>query len=186
MQWISTGRLIEGATQGLAVDGDVLSDLMAHVIQPALNTSNESGRIEPREHSAKRVMRGDTVCQEQESPQPCESLPTEAFDVYPSIRTGNGPAKGDDDQIEQLVTASSLDTRIGKIFKRCKNCSQPLGHEKTSMKKVFLGGIHSTALDSFNPPQILPTMRCDCRGPVGSFHTGGSHMIFSWLVSPCC
>ena len=47
------------------------------------------------------------------------------------VGPGNRAAERHDDQLEQVVNAGPLDPRIGKIFKRCKNCHQPLRHRKT-------------------------------------------------------
>jgi len=118
VQRIFAGRFIERATQGLAVNGDVLADLAAHVIQPLLNAGHEFGRIEHREDAAERVVRRDAVLQSQERPQPVEPLFTEAFDIGPAISAGNRAAQGDDQQFEQFVPTGALDARIGKLFKR--------------------------------------------------------------------
>lgn len=61
----------------------------------------------------------------------------EAFDVRPGVGPGDRAAEGDDDQLEQVVNARPLDTRIRKIFKRCKNCHEPLSHRKTLRELVL-------------------------------------------------
>jgi len=76
------------------------------------------GRIEQGEHAAERVVRRDAVFQPQERPQPVEPLVAETFDVGPAIGASDRAAQGDDQQLEKLVPASSLDARIGNIFKR--------------------------------------------------------------------
>ena len=76
-------------------------------------------------------MRRDAIFQPQERPQPVDPLVAEAFDVRPAIRPSERAAERDDDQVEQFVSAGSLDARIGKIFKRGENGDQSLRHRKT-------------------------------------------------------
>src|SRR6185437_16762263 len=53
--------------------------------------------------------------------------------IRPAIRAGKGGAQCHHDQVEQLVPASPLDSRIGKIFKRGENSDQSLGHDQSSV-----------------------------------------------------
>jgi hypothetical protein len=76
-------------------------------------------------------VRGDAVFQLKKRSQPIQPLIAKAFDVGPGVRPSDRAAEGDDDHLEQVVHACPLDARIGQIFKRCKNCNEPIGHGKT-------------------------------------------------------
>src|SRR2546422_548413 len=64
---------------------------------------------------------------------------------------GDRAAEGDDDHLEQVVNACPLDARIGKIFKRCKNRNESLGHGKTLRELVLHEGIKARPLPTSSP-----------------------------------
>jgi hypothetical protein len=99
------GRLalgpVEGASKGLAVDGDDLPlGRLVQRLDPAQEALLELVGVEPLEEAAEGVMRGDAVGQVQEGLEPVVLGVAEVLDVVPGVGPGDDGADGDGDDVE--------------------------------------------------------------------------------------
>src|SRR5262245_45243085 len=105
MQWAEVGR--SGATQGLAVDGDVFDGQgLLNGRHPRSEAGLKGMGLEPIEDTFEGVMRGDAVGQFEKPFEPVAALTTKGLDLLPILSAGNdGTQSNDDDILEQMQAA---------------------------------------------------------------------------------
>ena len=68
------------------------------------------------------VMYEYAVGQAQEAGKPIEFGDAEPLHIDPAIRAADGGTQRNGDHVDQQMLLGPLDSRIGQIFKPCKNC----------------------------------------------------------------
>ena len=107
---------VEGAPEGLAVDGDDLPlGRLVQRLDPAEEAPLELVGVEPREEAAEGVVRGDAVGQGQEGLQPVVLGLAEVLDVVPGVGPGDDGADGDGHDVEQFVEPGAVDAGVGQF-----------------------------------------------------------------------
>ena len=114
------GRLpldpVEGAPEGLAVDGDDLAlGRFVQRLDPTKEAPLELGGVKPLEEAAVGVVTGDAVGQVQEGLEPVVLGLAEVLDVVPGVGPGDDGADGDGDDVEQFVEAGAVDAGVGQV-----------------------------------------------------------------------
>jgi hypothetical protein len=84
----------------------------AEGLYPLPETGLERLRLDPVEDAFEGVVRGNTIGQLQEAPQPVAPFTPEGFNLLPVLGAGYDSTEGNNDDILQIVQAAVTPTRV--------------------------------------------------------------------------
>src|SRR4051812_46313033 len=115
MQWPLRPAAVEGAAQGLAVNGhDLPVEGLGKGLSPGAEAGLEGVRVDQHEDAPEGVVRGNAVSQAQERPQPAQLVTAIERDVVPALGTGDHSAHRDHQDIDQPMINLAGTPRILK------------------------------------------------------------------------
>ena len=115
VQWARAGATIEGAAHGLSVNRDNLSFQVCHEVGRDLRQAlPEHLRVECLENTAERVRGRHAARQLEKLAEPRLARISEVLHVFPTGCAVDHRQQRDDQDVDQLVAASTLDARIGQ------------------------------------------------------------------------
>src|SRR3954454_17773126 len=104
MQWPLRPAAVEGAAQGLAVNGhDLPVEGLGKGLSPGAEAGLEGVRVDQHEDAPEGVVRGNGVSKAQERPQPAQLVTAIERDVVPALGTGDHSAHRDHQDIDQPI-----------------------------------------------------------------------------------
>src|SRR4051812_41257936 len=128
MQWPLRPAAVEGAAQGLAVNGhDLPVEGLGKGLSPGAEAGLEGIRVDQHEDAPEGVVRGNAVSQAQERPQPAQLVTAIERDVVPALGTGDHSAHRDHQDIDQPMINLAGTPRI---LKRRKVLDQLLNRHR--------------------------------------------------------
>ena len=111
-------RPVEGAAQGLAVDGEHAVAGGAEVVEEGLEDTTEGSRIEQPEHPGEGIMARQAILQAEEFPQERLAVLGELGEVDAALGAADRGDQRDRQNVQQLVPLRVAPPRVGDLSKR--------------------------------------------------------------------